>query len=133
MQLLESEMAGALCKQSIELKLLLAQCHFYRRDSEKADQALRSIVSQNPEDWTSLCLLLDLYLPLNKDKLRGPCGPSWQSLCRETCQLTENLGSADAPHEPWPESCDASRAADALNFIQAQLKGSLGSWKPRLR
>ena len=116
--LLESDMSAKICKQPMELKTMKAQCYMQQRDTEKASTVLLEILTEQPDHWLCLCLLLNLYLPQERDASTV----SWRDLCHETCQLTKNLQIQDAKTTE-EITADPKKAEETFDQIQKLFRG----------
>eukprot|EP00210_Caulerpa_lentillifera_P001792 g1722.t1 len=105
-----------ICKQPMQLMVLKAQCLVALGDFEGASASLREILSTEPDYWTGINALLDLYLPIENS--REPEYPAWCDLNLESSQLIINHN--EAPESSLTEPCiNAEEAERAINFIQS--------------
>lgn len=76
---------------------------------------------QEPDFWSGICALLELYLPIS-ERARGGY-PSWCDLNQESCQLIINHKDSFDGYSSEP-CINAEEAETAFHFIQSTLTES---------
>jgi len=103
--------------------MLLAQAYLRNRDKEKAEETLKDILQMEPDHWTVISLLMDLFIPSSSSQ-NQETHRSWTNLCLESCQLFINQEGNKIEQLEWTTEIDQSKSKGILDFIKKVLKGT---------